>query len=124
MVLRHPFTRFFIALLSSFTLAATCFAQTPAPSNGAAKPGATPVRSAFEGYQAYNDEALSNWKAANENVARIGGWREYARQAQGEDGTPPRPAAQEAKPSAQPSAQPSAEPSMKPSAKPSEKAAP
>ena len=123
MVLRHPVTRFYIALLSSFTLAATCFAQTPAPSNVAAKPGATPVRSAFEGYRAYNDEALSNWKAANENVARIGGWREYARQAQGEAGTagtPPRPAAQEAKPSVQPSAKPSAQPSTKPS----EKAAP
>ena len=116
MVLRYPFTGFFIALLSSFTLAAPGFAQTPAPSNSATKPGAAPVRSAFDGYQAYDEEALSSWKVANENVARIGGWREYARQAQEVDGTPPRPAAQEAKPSAKPSA--------KTSEKPSEKAAP
>ena len=112
MVLRHPFTRFFIALLSSAVLAATGFAQTPAPGNSATKPGAAPVRSAFDGYRAYNDESLSNWRAANENVARIGGWREYARQAQEVDGTPPRLAAQEAKPSG------------KPNGKPSEKAAP
>ena len=101
MVFRHPRTRFLIALTSSATLAATCFAQTPAASNAAGKSGAAPLRSAFDGYRAYNDEALSNWKAANENVARIGGWREYARQAQeqeGTAGTPPRPAAQEVKP--------------------------
>ena len=104
MVFRHPSTRFLIALTSSATLAATCFAQTPAASNAAGKSGAAPLRSAFGGYRAYNDEALSNWKAANENVARIGGWREYARQAQeqesngGTAGTPPTRAAQEAKP--------------------------
>ena len=98
MVLRYPFTRFLIALTSSATLAATCFAQTPAPGNAAATSGAAPVRSAFEGYRAYNDEALSNWKAANENVARIGGWREYARQAQSEETPTPRAAAPEAKP--------------------------
>ena len=100
MVFRHPRTRFLIALTSSATLAATCFAQTPAASNAAGKSGAAPVRSAFDGYRAYNDEELSNWKAANENVARIGGWREYARQAQSEESPPPRAAAPEAKPSA------------------------
>ena len=106
MVLRHPFTGFFIALLSSLTLAATGFAQTPAPSNSATKPGAVPVRSAFDGYQTYDEEALSNWKAANENVARIGGWREYARQAQSEDPTPSRTVAPEAKPSVEPGVKP------------------
>ena len=100
MVFRHPSTRFLIALTSSATLAATCFAQTPAPGNAAAKPGAAPVRSAFDGYRAYNDEALSNWKSANENVARIGGWREYARETQSEETPPSRAAAPEAKPSA------------------------
>ena len=101
MVLRYPRTRFLITLTSSATLAATCFAQTPAADNTAPKTSAVPVRSAFNGYGAYSDEAVSNWKAANENVARIGGWREYARQAQGQEvtaGTPPRPAAQEVKP--------------------------
>ena len=100
MVFRYRLTRFLIALTSSVMLAATCFAQTPAPGNAAGKSGAAPVRSAFEGYRAYNDEALSNWKAANENVARIGGWREYARQTQSEETPPPRASAPEAKPSA------------------------
>ena len=100
MVLRHPLTRFLIALTSSATLAATCFAQTPAAGNAAAKTSAEPVRSAFNGYRAYNNEEVSNWKAANENVARIGGWREYARQAQSEQTPPPRAATPEAKPSA------------------------
>ena len=99
MVLRYPRTRFLIALTSSATLAATCFAQTPAPSNAAGKSGAEPVRSAFNGYRAYSDEEVSNWKAANESVARIGGWREYARQAQSEQTPPPRASAAEAKPS-------------------------
>ena len=100
MVLRYPRTRFLITLTSSATLAAMCFAQTPAASNAAGKSGAAPVRSAFDGYRAYNDEEVSNWKAANENVARIGGWREYARQAQSEETPPPRAATPEAKPSA------------------------
>ena len=99
MVLRYPRTRFLIALTSSATLAATCFAQTPAASNAAGKSGAAPLRSAFDGYRAYNDEEVSNWKTANENVARIGGWREYARQTQSEETPPPRAAAPEAKPS-------------------------
>lgn len=38
-------------------------------------------RSAFEGYQRHTDEKTVNWKEANDNVGRIGGWREYARQA-------------------------------------------
>ena len=38
-------------------------------------------RSALEGYQRYTDEKTVNWKEANDAVARIGGWREYARQA-------------------------------------------
>jgi hypothetical protein len=47
-------------------------------------PAATPVpyQSAFEGYRAYSDDNMTNWKAANDEVARIGGWREYAKQAQ------------------------------------------
>ena len=99
MVLRYPITLSFVALVSSVTLAAASFAQTPAASSTANTSQATPVRSAFEGYIAYTDEPVSKWQAANDNVARIGGWREYARQAQSEEGAPPRPAASEAKPS-------------------------
>ena len=56
-------------------------AQTPAPA--AALPQAAPAafRSALEGYQPYIDEKIVPWKEANDNVGRIGGWREYAKQA-------------------------------------------
>ena len=38
--------------------------------------------SAFAGYKAFADEPVENWKAANDKVAKIGGWREYAKQTQ------------------------------------------
>lgn len=49
---------------------------------------AAPLESAFERYKPYTDEPIANWKAANDNAARIGGWREYARQAQELDKKP------------------------------------
>ena len=38
-------------------------------------------RSALEGYQRYTEEKTVNWKEANDATARIGGWREYAKEA-------------------------------------------
>ena len=38
-------------------------------------------QSALSGYRAFQDEKVSSWKASNDNVARIGGWRAYAREA-------------------------------------------
>ncbi|HEY3048277.1 MAG TPA: hypothetical protein VGJ72_12575 [Polaromonas sp.] len=38
-------------------------------------------RSALEGYQPYTDEKIVNWKEANDKAGRIGGWREYAKEA-------------------------------------------
>ena len=62
-------------------------ASSPVPATpAAANSGANP--SAFDGYKPYTDEPPGNWKAANDNVARIGGWREYAKQAQQPDDTP------------------------------------
>ncbi|MBA3598244.1 MAG: hypothetical protein H0W40_12850 [Methylibium sp.] len=37
-------------------------------------------RSAFSGYRPLSDETVG-WKEANDEVARIGGWRAYAREA-------------------------------------------
>ncbi len=48
-----------------------------APVADAAPPA---YRSAFEGYQRYTDEKTVNWKDANDATARIGGWREYAKE--------------------------------------------
>ena len=51
---------------------------TPAAMAQAAAPA---YRSALEDYQRYTDEKIVNWKEANESVERIGGWREYAKEA-------------------------------------------
>ena len=64
---------------ASFPAPAT---PTPASEKSVARP------SAFDGYKPYTDESLGNWKAANDNVAQIGGWREYAKQAQQPDNIP------------------------------------
>ena len=42
-------------------------------------------RSAFEGYKPYTDEKTIDWKQANDNTGKIGGWREYAKEAQQPD---------------------------------------
>lgn len=39
-------------------------------------------RSAFDGYKGFSDTKLLSWREANDTVARIGGWRVYAREAQ------------------------------------------
>ena len=80
--------RILLAVLSSATLLvghASAQTNKPAPPDSAAPTVAassTPFKSAFEGYQAYSDDKMTNWRAANDEVARIGGWREYAKQAQ------------------------------------------
>ena len=76
-----------VALSSAMLMVGHAGAQTnmPAPPDLAASAvGATPApfKSAFEGYQTYSDDKMTNWRAANDEVARIGGWREYAKQAQ------------------------------------------
>ena len=60
------------ATLGSAQVSAQTSTDSPAP----------PVyRSALEGYQPYTDEKIVNWKEANDNTGRIGGWREYAKEA-------------------------------------------
>lgn len=45
-------------------------------------------QSAFEGYQAYSDDKVLSWKESNDTVGKIGGWRVYAREAQGAQPAP------------------------------------
>lgn len=65
--------------------AAAAGAQTQAPPPAA--PAVT-YRSTFEGYQPFNDQPVGAWKAANDTVGRIGGWRAYAKEARQADGKP------------------------------------
>ena len=53
-----------------------------APVVTAGQPVAPPVfSSVFDGYQPYTEEKTANWRQANDNTARIGGWRAYAKEA-------------------------------------------
>ena len=54
-------------------------AQTAPP----AAPAPEPYRSALDGYQRFNDEKVAPWKESNDTVGRIGGWKAYAKEAQG-----------------------------------------
>ena len=39
-------------------------------------------------YQPFVDEKITSWKAANDKVGQIGGWRAYAKEAQQPENTP------------------------------------
>ena len=67
-------------------LSSAAIAQPTTAASSSVSLAASP--SAFDGYKPYTDEPLTNWKAANDSVAKIGGWREYAKQAQQPDNTP------------------------------------
>jgi len=49
-----------------------------------AQSAASPLsyRSPFEGYRPHRDITPGPWRAMNDEVARIGGWKAYAREAQ------------------------------------------
>ena len=77
--------------------------QTTAPGSTPAVPAEkertalAPYRSALEGYQPYSDEPIQSWRESNDTVGKIGGWRVYAREAQG---APAAPAASSKEPAA------------------------
>ncbi len=77
LITRHLARRLLTAWVSSMLLASAAHAQIAAP-----------PASVFESYKPYTNESIGNWKAANDSTARIGGWREYARQAQGTESKP------------------------------------
>ena len=56
-------------------------------------------------YQTFVDEKVTSWRAANDKVGQIGGWRAYAKEAQQPENTPtlaPNVAPTDAKPVAKP----------------------
>ena len=61
-------------------------AQTQTQVQTQASPVSGPVtaleyRSAFTGYQPFDEQKIMPWRDANDTVGRIGGWRAYAREA-------------------------------------------
>lgn len=98
-----PIRTFMAACLATAALTSPVEAQMPSDSaDPVARVPAATYRSPFAGYRPLGDDAVGNWRAANDEVGRIGGWREYAREAQGAgasrgepDKAQPKPAAGE-----------------------------
>lgn len=88
-------------LLCAVFLTAQALAQPsppvrrPDPLDSKATVPALRYESAMAQYRPLSDEKAVSWREANDTVARIGGWRVYAREAQQAD--PPAPAAPAAK---------------------------
>ncbi len=62
-------------------------AAKPAAAMAVVPPAANALRyeSVFARYKSYRDEKIGVWRAANETVDGIGGWRAYAKEAQQPD---------------------------------------
>lgn len=52
------------------------------PLDAQARVPAAAYRSALDGYRRLGEDTRVDWKAANERVNQVGGWRAYAREAQ------------------------------------------
>ena len=73
----------FVAVAELMLWVPTVGAQSrPDPADPSARVPAAEYRSPFADYRPLGDEAVGNWRAANDEVGRIGGWRAYAREAQ------------------------------------------
>lgn len=88
-----------VALLPATAQPVPASASAPAPADAA-----LPFHSLSEDYEPYSDQKLIPWREANDNVGRIGGWREYAREARPQSGSSPASAPGSAPPSAAPAA--------------------
>lgn len=84
-----------IAALPACLLAALAQAQAPAPRPDPTDPGARvpaqSYRSPFADYKPLGETTVGDWRAANDEVGRIGGWRAYAREAQAPSPAPTAP---------------------------------
>ena len=91
------------AVLCAVTASAA--AQTPPPAalrpdplDPSARVPAVAYQSAFSRYRRSADDKAIPWREANDTVARVGGWRAYAREAQQPDPAASAPAATPAPP--------------------------
>ena len=88
------------ALGVSAQMQATAPGSTPAVPAEKERTILAPYRSALDGYQRYSDEPVQAWRESNDTVGKIGGWRVYAREAQGAPAEPTAPAAPSKEPAA------------------------
>jgi hypothetical protein len=80
------------ALLSVGTVAAQTAASRPDPLDAGASVPVTTYKSSFGAYRAQSEPEVAPWRDSNDTAARIGGWRAYAREAQGAEAATPAPA--------------------------------
>lgn len=57
--------------------------KPPAGKASDAAPSSSTYRSAFDGFRRFADQPVGSWREANDTVGRVGGWRAYAREAEG-----------------------------------------
>ena len=84
----HP--TIFLARLSRYTLLGLLFAYAPvqAQTNSdadAEKSMPLPYQSVLSGYQSFKEQDVADWRAINDEVEKIGGWRAYAKLARQPD---------------------------------------
>jgi len=70
-----------LAALSAIAQDAAPLRPAASSTSQPAVPGIVTFRSAFQDYQPFAEEEQVPWKDANETVRKIGGWREYAKEA-------------------------------------------
>jgi hypothetical protein len=84
--LSHSFTDYPMNLnRTQWFLVGLCALLTCSPSLAQTPPRVLKHKSTFDNYRPYSDEKAANWKAANDEVGRIGGWRAYLKEAQEPD---------------------------------------
>ncbi len=82
-------------------IAMPAFGQSrPDPADPAIQVPPATYRSAFADYRPLDEAPVGDWRAANDEVGRIGGWRAYAREAQAPDKATAAPAPASAAPPA------------------------
>lgn len=73
-------------VLTSLTAAAGAQTAEPAAQQQSGLIDLT-YRSTLHSYQRFSEEKVGSWRDANDNVGRIGGWREYAKESRQPDAT-------------------------------------
>ena len=69
-------------LLAALAWASAQAQPRPDPADPKAAVPELRPRSALAGYRRLSDDPPADWRAANDTVTRIGGWRSYLREAQ------------------------------------------
>ena len=89
---RHCVRVFQLTALAGATVTAAAQTARPDPSDARATVPPVAYTSPFSGYARVGDSKPLTWHEANDTVARIGGWRVYAREAQAPEVATPTPA--------------------------------